>query len=431
MNNISDKFFPPKPVSVLLVMALIYLSNGMFPMMHFPAYVRIALIIGGTLLAAMCLKQNRYNLPYEMVVCTVFLLLLQTITILLNGFNLSLDIFLMLAVLNGLLFTAFLPFESFTEGYRTVIFWISLISVIFFVLEWAWTPFISSLPSFLRASTKWENAYTAFFSFVLQDKKIYTYYRNFGIFTEPGQFQIFINFGFIIELFYQKRPNWIRLGILGLALLTCYSTNGFLSAMLIFLAFFLNKGSFESKRSQRIRIAMIIAVCAVILVLIFGNNTIVNKLWKEIMDKLTGLTVSYDFSDNGTGLERRRSLDVAMDLYLRRPFFGNGYAGRLKYIYNLNENGFIMTFSPLNWFADFGTFYGIIANLGYLAAFAGKPKRILSKLVLVVGIISMISAQNVNADIFTWVLIFYGLRKLLQRWKMSQKRMASVWYENA
>ena len=116
-------------------------------------------------------------------------------------------------------------------------------------------------------------------------------------------------------------------------------------------------------------------------------------------------------NDLGTGLERHRAFDLALEAYWQNPITGLGYKGMSDYIESIysGSNLIILTFSPLNWFARFGTVYGILANFGYFRFFTSCVTKPIVKIAVCVAAIIMISGQAVNSDYLIWFMIMHGL----------------------
>lgn len=101
-------------------------------------------------------------------------------------------------------------------------------------------------------------------------------YRNYGVFWEPGAFQIFLNFGIIFELFCDKRKGkTIRIIALLTALITTFSTTGYISLCLILMAFLI-----ESQNANRI----LPIICLIpVAIFIFSNSE--SYYWDNIWNK--------------------------------------------------------------------------------------------------------------------------------------------------
>lgn len=402
------------------IFMLVYLSNGMFARMNIPASIRVIMII---LLAFFFNKSKGFKirLNRNAIVLTLTLFVLQAITCLVNGIYIEQDVFLFFSILSALLFCGALSFEEFIKGYRKVIYWISLISTLIYGINILFPTWINSVPDFLLQKGSSEGTFTLLWTFVIKRLSAQTYNRNFGIFIEPGQFQIFLCIGFIIEFFFCKKIQWKRIIVLGAALVTCRSTNGILAIIPIIIAYLLDSSKFEGKKRKyrRITIGVLIVIFGVIIVI--TENEYISSYVAEVVEKLQNMNISYSYEDVGTGLERRRSIDVAWKMFMANPIVGLGYKGWIIFKQELTSSDFIMTFSPLNWFARFGLVYGLITNLFYMSSFTFAPRKMVSRILVAVALFIIISTQEVTSDPFIWVLIFYGFANWLSKNKGENK----------
>ena len=392
----------------ILVWMMVWLSNGAFPMFHLPSYVRIALMICAVL-SYMLIYGIRPTVKKRNLEIAFLFIGLQGVTILLYGLSFNFDVNLILVVLLAVLTSSTIDDKNFVEAFQRGIFWIALISSILhlggFVVQYT-----NYIPNVLLQATNSAKSFTFMGTFVLINRGPWSYYRNCGIFTEPGQFQIYLNIGLFIELFVKKVPSVKTLVVLVLGLVTCQSTNGFLVTMLLAAAYILNclKGQSVLARRTRYIISFTIIMLSITLWLDFDNNSIMT----EILEKLNGLRISnYSMSDSGTGLERRRAFDLAFQMFLSNPITGIGYLGQQNFLSSITagNNQIIMTVSPLNWFARFGIIYGMLANIGYIRFYSRYVKNIFPKIIIVFAVLMLISGQAVNVDYITWFIVFHGL----------------------
>lgn len=403
--------------SVYIALFVIYMSNGIFPAVHMSALYRVLSVIG--IFSIMLIKKNgKMLLDKKAFLFCIFMVGLQTITIVCHGIDITSDLFLILSIISALLITTAISEMDFLQGCRIAVCIISVGSIIFFVLGLVYPYYVSRIPSVFLQTTRWDNAYTLLGSFVVRNRSLFTYYRSFGIFSEPGQFQIFLSLGLIIELFFVERPNWKLLLVLFGGIVSCSSTNGYIVAILIIIAYLIDNNSLKNRVQRRFRKILIFVLTIGVFALIVVDSAFISEIIQSVMGKVTGLTAVYNYTEKGTSLERIRAFDTALSIWLQHPIEGYGYVGMRAYVKQLSDTGFIMTCSPLNWLARYGTVYGVCANTCYCMAFAWKPKRMTSRLVLIFALFSMISAQAVTADIFIWVLIIYGFMNIFNKRKI-------------
>lgn len=413
-ENSITKNTPTKKYFVLMTVMLVYLSNGAFAKIHIPAWVRVLAVIVISLFVVYYSQNRQLKLKRKSVLLATMFIGLQIITILFYGMDLDADAFLLLSIVAALIFSTAVNEKEFLIGYRWVITVIAIGSIFFYILGFISPFYVDKIPDVLLQSN-WGGTYIFLWTFIVRNNSLYTYYRSLGIFTEPGQYQIFLSIGLIIEFFCVEKPNWKILAVLFAAIVTCNSTNGYIVAVLVLLAYLLNKEVKQTAMQRRMRSGVILVVCAAVVWLVFSENEFIDNLIQSNHYKLADLNTTYSYTDTGSAQARRRAFDTALQIWLEHPFVGCGYTGMRAYTAALGGEDIIMTFSPLNWFARFGTLYGIIVNVLYCMSFGRRPNKLASKLVLCVALIAMISAQAVTSDIFIWVLIFYGFENLINR----------------
>lgn len=398
------------------IFMLMLLSNGMFARINIPASIRIIIILLIPFVFVTTQKKV-FSLKRNAILLAVLLLGLQAITCLANGIYMEQDLFLIGSLFAALMFCGVISFERFVAGYREVIYWIALLSTIVYSVNVIFPNLINLIPSFMLQQGSSTGTYTLLWTIVVKKISVQTYNRNFGIFVEPGQFQLFLCIAFIIEFFYYRKIEWKRILVIALAVVTCRSTNGFLALIPIVIAYLLDESKFEEKSRKKSRFVFGCLIVVLGLVLFFSTSENIIAYIIEVVEKVESLSATYSYEDVGSGIERRRSMDVAWKMFVSSPVVGLGYKGWMIFKQNLTSSSFIMTFSPLNWFARFGVVYGVIVNSLYVSSFVFIPKKFISKLFVALSMFIMISAQEVTSDPFIWVLIFYGCENLFYRRK--------------
>ena len=410
-------FLKKRSTVTAAVFLMIFLSNGAWATENLPAPIRLMTVAALALGIMVCRKgaEVRVNRSQLALLCAV--LLLQLFTIACHGFLLDFDVSLMMSIVSAFCFAALVPLEDFTEGLRSAVFFITLGSLFFFFLGYIVPMYVTRIPAALLQPTKWDDAQTFLFTFVVRNKEAITYYRSYGIFNEPGQYQIFLSLALIAELFHRPKPSLLVTGVLLAGYVVCNSANGFICAVLIFMAYFWERYADALRIRLTIRNSrkwLLPAGAVLVLAVVLLGRSYMTTALQEAWVKVVNLLQPYDNTSVGTSVDRSRAMTTALRIWLEHPITGYGYTGMHAYVLNLNSQGFIMTFSPLNWFARFGTLYGLLANGGYLAAFCCGLRRKGTALLMAAALLAMIAAQSVNANIYMCVLIFYGCRRLTE-----------------
>ncbi len=147
------------------------------------------------------------------------------------------------------------------------------------------------------------------------------------MFTEPGVYQMVLNFGIFMLLFLNEylfignKEQIKMLVVMIVALLTTQSTTGYLGLAVIFLFFFLKSDSQENKIRRRIGVSLLICI-----ILLFGDFTIRGSsslIGKTIMGKLFTEAGNFSLSAN-TGDARVGTIILCLQSMVFHPF-GIGY----------------------------------------------------------------------------------------------------------
>lgn len=399
----------------LFIFLMILLSNGMFFAKQIPASIRIIILL---MLPFAFFGIKRVKLKTNVAIVAVVFIALQALTVLVNGIMVEYDLFLTGSVLFGVLFCSHLSFDEFSEGYRNILYWIAIISCAIFFINTLFPNWLHYIPSFFfqRDVDKGVNAMTFLWTFVVRDMNFVGYNRNFGIFVEPGQFQIFLIIAFLLEFFSGKKINYKRIVAWAVTLVTCRATTGLLAVLPVVAAYLYEyyMGKKQKVKKQTYLFVFVAVIAGVVLVT--AESEYIEKLVNEVLMKLSDM-MSYNnsYDDFGTGLERARAIDVAWRVFKANPITGLGYKGMWAYVRSLNSDGFITTFSPLNWFARFGVLFGALTNLFFLSTAYLPPKKLFAKLLALTGLFFSISTQEITSDPFIWVMICFGISNVLNK----------------
>ncbi|VWM24755.1 O-antigen ligase like membrane protein [Collinsella intestinalis] len=154
-------------------------------------------------------------------------------------------------------------------------------------------------------------------------------FRNCGIFTEPGKYQVVLNSALFILLFWKSNIHFkserhfnLALLIIAFAIVTCQSTTGYIGALscVLFYILFKKEGDGSGIKGKLLAILILIAIGLLIQYWADPSDSI---LTTQILNKLFGGSSGIDLS-NGTGSYRSGMIDVCLRLIIDNPL-GVGY----------------------------------------------------------------------------------------------------------
>lgn len=260
----------------------------------------------------------------KIYITIVLLFLSLTITRFLNNGGLWINYIIMIS---SVILCAYYSFKieekNFLERYLRVVFFFSIVSLLCTII-------LLILPSLRNVFPGIETGYfggtrgVLFYSFQYKSWER-GFYRNNGIFTEPGIFQIPLSVAIYFILFNGdslKLPNKKKiyyLTVFLLTLLSTQSTTGYISLILILVGFLSTKKDFMKKRIWKVMVVFIIFLIGDYL--IFGESSFIyQNLIAKVMDLSTGqldLNIS-------TGKYRMNGISAGFNIFLSSPFFGCG-----------------------------------------------------------------------------------------------------------
>ena len=157
-------------------------------------------------------------------------------------------------------------------------------------------------------------------------------FRNCGIYTEPGKYQVVLNSALFILLFWREklelrseRHYRFYLSAIVVALVTCQSTTGYIGALLCVAFYVLFSKDHEGTRTRQWLVALVCAAVVALLVQYWlaPTNSILSV---QVFDKLFGSSAGgtgLDLSDS-TGVYRSKMIEVCVRSIAEHPL-GVGY----------------------------------------------------------------------------------------------------------
>ena len=233
------------------------------------------------------------------------------------------------------------------------------------------------------------------------------YRRNWGIFYEPGMFAFYLNLALYLLLFKSESINKKMLLFLSIALITTFSTSGYITFGLMFIALVLKnkKNSVINymKNNKKIIFLFIVMIIGVVVFFITNPNN-----WLFFSSKFS--EIGNKSISNGSGYSREKAMYLALEAIKLRPLTGISSSGISQFF-----DGNISTFTPLQWFATYGLLYGLICNVLLLYYAIDKNEKLLCNIFKYFAIVSMIVSQNMSSNIMIMIIIIYSFNVLSRR----------------
>lgn len=300
----------------------------------------------------------------------------------------------------GFLIVNFFSHTNFIDVYVKIIFWLSLGSLIIFIISHLAPAFIELFP--LQINYANASVYNLGICMVSFEN---AYLRNMSIFREPGVFMIYLNIALIFELFFKAKLNKLNVFVFTLAIFTTLSTAAFVALAIIFIAylFIKNKDFSVVKNKLFVLVTILIAVTGIILS---------SELYSMIFDK-----VGKDNIADGSSLARGISVVANLDIFSDHLIFGAGIKAfpylfeqyTLKLIgLSMNVGNNTNTISTV--LAVYGSLFGGL-YIYLLFSFARKSsKSIIINCFILLLLVILYSNEDLRYSLMSCTILMWGLK---------------------
>lgn len=228
--------------------------------------------------------------------------------------------------------------------------------------------------------------------------------RAYGIFREPGVYQMYVILAMLICL-YIKKKFLTDILIYSLAVLTTHSTTGYICLVLVYGVMILKMLSVKNRKT------------IIILLGVFAVGLLVSpRLISNIVAKFTATG-----GDAHSWMSRAASFASNIYLWSKNPLLGigmNGVAENFAYVtknvFGLNAGGIAITDdtnSILIYFAAYGLVPGIIFCAGIWRGIRKAEKSILCSLMVMLIFVCLFAGEQVNNTCYPYLLIFAGMEE--------------------
>lgn len=386
--------------SIIMIIVLFVSDDTlMFGTNANPIFETVKYVIVILLLMVLIIKYYPYLVSLliskEMMICYSMCLLIF-LTALINddlrrGYYYKCIILLISCIL-----TVLFDFDGFALFYERMIYILALISVVLFSVSIINSAFFSAFPLFQNSAGTTFN--TVFVWFLPTSKALM---RNYGIFREPGVYQMFLIWALVFNLKVLPNPKIFHTYVYILALVFTYSTTGYIALFCFLMLFLVNTQNNMSKRNKFIVIALVcVGICYVV------QNTNLLSADGVVFNKFSN-------QKRNTTVARYASIIVNYHIWKQSPIFGAGLTSveslfprlslsLLGKVSNHNTNTIMCEL------ATFGIIYALIFVGGYMK-FAKKISKNFFEYILVVLIILIMSCgERLSYSPITYLLMFYG-----------------------
>jgi len=349
--------------------------------------------------------KNNFSLRL-IITALIMCLIISTVSII-SGDNLKETLIMLSVVITAVLVVASIEFKVFCELYSKIMFFISSYSLIVYIISITIPSFIRLFPpTYYRVGRE---SYDLGFTIVNLSLDPM---RNMGIFWEPGVFQTFLVLAITINIFIGKEKQKLRLFIYSLALLTTFSTTGFISGFMLIIIYTIKNNMKFNAGLLRV----FVSILSIIVGLLISYSFLPTVIQHAVLGKFTVYLNSGQSEITSTSV-RMDGIIYPSKAFLNSFFLGVGYDGLYD---SIRLKGHSMaTNTPINWFAAYGLFYGVICLYGVISFAKRLNSNILVYFLITLTILISISSEQYLRNSSIIIFILYGIKEINYKMKMN------------
>lgn len=267
------------------------------------------------------------------------------------------------------------------------------------------------VPEVFYNSNDWE-FYNYGFAYVMTDKY---WFRNFGIFREPGVYQFFVLLAVYLNNYWvdwdRQWKLWFCNVTLAFTMLTTFAIGGFAEMGLFLVFIYFDKKWYKEKWGKIAGVSFVAAMVALVAYVVYRViwTPFENTILYEFYDMFLRL-----FTKSESSTDRMDAIVTNLRFFAGSPLVGQPIANVL---HGTNHN----TSSTLLLYAILGIAGGTLNVVGWVALLWKRERNVLGNLVLLVILLMSFNTQNLVANVFFWMFPMMALvERGLPLWKRSK-----------
>lgn len=227
--------------------------------------------------------------------------------------------------------------------------------------------------------------------------------RNIGIFWEPGLFASFLILALVFELHYRKgRPRIVNIVLYVAAVVTTQSSAGYGLLLFVFSIVLIRASIFI--KDTGLRIVVRVSVIALSIALLLHYPTVF-----ELVGVADNPTIQRLAGESLAGQSRLLAVGHNLNMFLRNPIFGNGFAesySHILYVADTSTSTFMLSvFGILGIQYTLYWIYGVVKGKG-----RDMPVSIMVALVILL----IVNKEPHHNLVASWCLMFYFIKDTMR-----------------
>lgn len=292
-----------------------------------------------------------------------------------------------------------MEWDEFRKIYLNTMLVISAISLIFY---FSLVVFRIHLPFFYNLYINGE-PYSSCYLYVYRTAY---FFRNQGLFWEPGLFAAYLIFALILHFLYDEKLSIWKLALLVVTILTTQSTTGIVLLVVAALLLLMKRKTKKRKTIPFITILFGMGTYFFAVNQMGLHNSVVASGIQNVINKLTGNSINF--------IARQNSPLVNLSIFRKYPIFGAGYQNATNIYVNIRNSIAVVdaqTSTTTYHLAAVGIVGIVFSLILIVGIFKIEKFNFPSRLLLTLTAFVLINVEPYNGLLFYYVILFYLLKQ--------------------
>lgn len=227
--------------------------------------------------------------------------------------------------------------------------------------------------------------------------------RNYGIFREPGVYQMFLILALLFHIYYTEKIRISHLAVFILGIVFTFSTTGYIALALFLLLFLIKKNDIFSENKKKY-IVVFLLILGIIYMITQTNLLSTDGM---IFDKFLN-------TKRTTTIARTSSVFANIEIWKKNPIFGAGLIKVSELFPKLSYELYGKAVSHntntlLCELATYGLIYTIILVSGYIKFSHTLSEKKVERILVLLIIFILSCGEKLTFSPIIYILLFYGI----------------------
>lgn len=342
-------------------------------------------------------KLNIRRISYTSISCAI-LCILVLLSGIINGDLRTGYFYKCIILILSFKVTETMDLKDFAQKFEKILFILASVSVVCTLIAEVSLSVFSVFPVFFNS------AHTPFYNMGLyMIPTSAQLLRNYGIFREPGVYQMFLMIALLFHVYYSEEIKKSHIIVFISSIILTFSTTGYIALAFFVLLFLIKKNESFSDNKKKYIIIFLLIVGIIYMVtqtdLLSSNGMVFNK---------------FSNTKRTTMIARYSSIFANLEIWRKNPIFGSGLISVSEMFPILTNQLYGKAVSHntntlLCELSTYGIIYTAILVYGYVKFSKAMSEKIVERLMVLAIIFVLSCGEKLTFSPIIYILLFYGI----------------------